>query len=91
MPGTQPPDEAEAEEHWHRTVLHLGTATDTELLDPQLALDDLLFRLFHEDGVRVFEPLSSRPGCTCDEQRVVSVLKPSRWTIWRRCGTRTGR
>ena len=75
MPGSQPTDEETAEEHWHRTVLHLGTATDTELLDPRLALDDLLFRLFHEDGVRVFETLKLSPGCTCDEERVLSVLK----------------
>jgi molecular chaperone Hsp33 len=75
MPGSRPADGETAEDHWRRTVLHLGTATDTELLDPALSLDDLLFRLFHEDGVRVFDPLRLSPGCTCDEERVLSILK----------------
>ena len=39
-------------------MILLGTATDDELLDPTLRPDDLLFRLFHEDGVRVFTPLA---------------------------------
>ena len=34
----------------------------------------LKFRLFHEDGVRVFEALPLNPGCGCDEQRVWAML-----------------
>jgi molecular chaperone Hsp33 len=56
-------------------MILLGTATDEELLDPALEPDDLLFRLFHEDGVRVFEPLALNPGCRCDEQRVWAMLE----------------
>ena len=44
------------QEDWHRAMLLLGTATDAELLAPGLLADDLLFRLFHEEGVRVFRP-----------------------------------
>ena len=75
MPGSQPGDSAEAHDHWRRTLLLLGTATDAELLDPALSLDDLLFRLFHEDGVRVFRPLQLSFGCSCDEERVHTILK----------------
>ena len=64
----------EAEDDWRRAMLLLGTATDEELLDPALRPDDLLFRLFHEDGVRVFEALPLNPGCGCDEQRVWNML-----------------
>ena len=74
-PGSRPEDGEEALDHWRRTSLMLGTATDTELLDPALPLDDLLFRLFHEDGVRVFQPLPLAPGCGCDEDRVRTVLR----------------
>ena len=74
-PGSRPEDGEAAEDHWRRTSLMLGTATDTELLDPALPLDDLLFRLFHEDGVRVFQPLPLAPGCGCDEDRVRTVLR----------------
>ena len=74
-PGTRPGDTPEADEYWERARHLLATASDGELLDPHLSLDDLLFRLFHEDGVRVFEALPLFPGCSCDEERVVNVLK----------------
>jgi molecular chaperone Hsp33 len=75
LPVTDPRRVAEAEENWRRAMILLGTATDEELLDPALEPDDLLFRLFHEDGVRVFEPLALNPGCRCDEQRVWAMLE----------------
>ena len=85
LPVTDPHD---AEEDWRRAMILLGTATDDELLDPALRPDDLLFRLFHEDGVRVFTPLALalaayvRSGSgTC--------WRASHWTIWRACGGRT--
>ena len=74
LPVTDPRRMPEAEEDWRRTMLLLGTASDAELLDPLLRPDDLLFRLFHEDGVRVFTPLALAPGCSCDEQRVWNML-----------------
>lgn len=74
LPVTDPRRLDEAEEDWRRAMILLGTATDDELLDPTLRPDDLLFRLFHEDGVRVFTPLPLNPGCGCDEQRVWNML-----------------
>jgi molecular chaperone Hsp33 len=75
LPNTDPRKEAEADEDWRRAMVLLGSATDEELLDPGLEPDDLLFRLFHEDGVRVFEPLALVPGCGCDEPRVRTMLQ----------------
>ena len=74
LPVTDPRRMPEAEEDWRRAMLLLGTASDAELLDPSLRPDDLLFRLFHEDGVRVFTPLALAPGCSCDEARVWNML-----------------
>jgi molecular chaperone Hsp33 len=74
LPVTDPRRLHDAEEDWRRAMILLGTATDDELLDPTLRPDDLLFRLFHEDGVRVFTPLALNPGCGCDEQRVWNML-----------------
>ncbi|MGE3290370.1 MAG: Hsp33 family molecular chaperone HslO [Geminicoccaceae bacterium] len=74
LPVTDPRRMPEAEEDWRRAMLLLGTASDAELLDPSLRPDDLLFRLFHEDGVRVFTPLALAPGCGCDETRVWNML-----------------
>ena len=75
MPGEGATAAAEREDDWRRTMLLLETLSDKELLDPQLDPDALLFRLFHEDGVRVFESLDLRFGCSCDAERVGNMLK----------------
>jgi molecular chaperone Hsp33 len=65
----------EADDAWHRALLMLGSARDAELLDPALAPNDLLYRLFHEDGVRVWAPQPLGVGCTCSRERVERVLR----------------
>lgn len=64
----------ETEEGWSRTTIFFGTLSDVELLDPELPSADLLYRLYHEDGVRMSppEPLSDR--CSCTEERLLEVL-----------------
>jgi molecular chaperone Hsp33 len=67
---------AEAQDDgWRRSLMLLGTCTDAELIDPNLDSDQLLFRLFHEDGVRVYpaQPLEAR--CRCSRERIENVLK----------------
>jgi len=53
----------------------MSTATPGELVDPELPPRRLLFRLFHEDGVRVFEthPLEAR--CRCSRERISRILR----------------
>ena len=46
-----------------------------ELVDPHLAPERLLLRLFHEEGVRVFQPLDLSFGCRCSRERVEVVLR----------------
>ncbi len=75
MPGEGAVAESEREDDWRRTMLLLDTLSDAELLDPGLGPDTLLYRLFHEDGVRVFDSLDLRFGCSCDEERVRNMLK----------------
>lgn len=65
----------EAEEGWRRSLVLMSSATSRELLDPGLAPNDLLFRLFHEDGVRVTQPQPVRARCRCSRQRVETVLR----------------
>jgi molecular chaperone Hsp33 len=61
-------------EQWNRaSVLMLSVKTE-ELLDPQLTLDQLLFRLFNEDGVRVFDPAHLEKGCRCGRDRLLAVI-----------------
>ena len=63
------------EEGWRRALIMMGSATTAELLDPALGAHDLLYRLFHEDGVRVFRQRPLRSGCRCSHERVVLVLR----------------
>jgi molecular chaperone Hsp33 len=65
----------EADDGWRRSLVLMSSATTAELLDRDLAATDLLFRLFHEDGVRVTAPHALRARCRCSRQRVETVLK----------------
>ena len=76
----QPPLDVEgepgpgSEEGWRRAVILLGSATAAEMLDPRLTPRELLFRLFHEDGVRVYRPRFLEERCRCGRGRVEKVL-----------------
>ena len=65
----------EEEESWNRASILLGTVEDHELLDPALEPQRLLFRLFHEDGVRAFQTSDVEFGCRCSRERMSSVLR----------------
>ncbi|TAL27433.1 MAG: Hsp33 family molecular chaperone HslO [Alphaproteobacteria bacterium] len=62
-------------EDWTRAVMLLSTCTDGEMLSPVLASADVLYRLFHEDGVRVYSPTHVRFKCRCSRPKVVSILR----------------
>jgi len=63
------------DEAWRRAITLLASCTSRELLDESLPIDDLLYRLFHEDGVRVFKGNTPRAQCRCSRERVGSVLR----------------
>jgi molecular chaperone Hsp33 len=62
-------------EAWERTQAFFETIGEDELLDPMLAPATLLWRLFHEDGVRVFEPKPLQAFCRCSQDHIETVLK----------------
>jgi molecular chaperone Hsp33 len=68
-------DAQDAAEDWQRTMLLLATLTSAELADPQLSDERLLYRLFHEEGVRVFEPQDLAVGCRCSRERIDRMLE----------------
>jgi molecular chaperone Hsp33 len=70
-----PSPEDGQEDGWRRALVMMGSATNAELLDPALGPHDLLYRLFHEDGVRVFRQRPLRAGCRCSQERVDMVLR----------------
>jgi molecular chaperone Hsp33 len=60
---------------WAHVAVLAGSVKDEELTDPSLPLDDLVWRLFHdEEEVRTLEPVALRRGCRCDPDYVKSVI-----------------
>lgn len=59
---------------WVEAQALIETVEDHELTDPSIAAERLLYRLFHERGVRVFEPMSLEENCSCSRQRIEEVL-----------------
>jgi len=66
---------ASRSDDWERLSLLLGTVEDLELVDTSLAPETLLWRLFHEDEVRVQPPEPVIFRCDCDAARITLVLK----------------
>lgn len=62
------------EEEWLNAATLLSTTQADELLDPTLPPEDLLYRLFHEGGVRAFEPAPLAFRCGCTREKIVAVL-----------------
>jgi len=62
-------------EAWSRAQMLFETLGEDELVDPTVAPQTLLYRLFHEDGVRMFEPKRLRAYCRCSEDRVLGMLR----------------
>jgi molecular chaperone Hsp33 len=76
LPTGENPVAAEAaDESWRHAMTLLASCTSKELVDPDLPIDDLLYRLFHEDGVRVFKGHTPHAQCRCSKKRVESVLR----------------
>ena len=59
---------------WLRLTSLLETTEEAELLDPELAGEILAYRLFNEDGVRVFEPALLRFSCRCSRERIENII-----------------
>lgn len=62
------------EEAWRKSVILMSSAGQNELLDPDLAPEALLYRLFHEDGVRVYKTQKLTFACRCSRDRVSRIL-----------------
>jgi molecular chaperone Hsp33 len=65
----------DVEDGWRRAMVLMSSATPAELVDPELSPHRLLYRLFHDEGVRVFEthPLEAR--CRCSKERIGRILR----------------
>jgi molecular chaperone Hsp33 len=67
--------EVAEDDAWVEGQSLISTVEDVELIDPDLSGERLLYRLFHERGVRVFKPLPLHAQCSCSREAVAAMLK----------------
>jgi len=63
------------DDDWNRTQILAETVEDHELLDPTLSPERLLYRLFHEEGVRALPRSPIESYCRCSRERVEAFLR----------------
>ena len=69
------PEKAPDEDDWRRLGFILDTLEDIELIDTGLKAEDLLWRLFNEDEIRVHPAERVAFRCDCKTERIASVLR----------------
>jgi molecular chaperone Hsp33 len=60
---------------WSEAKALAATVEDHELVDPALSSERLLYRLFHERGVTVYEAGAVRDMCRCSDDRIRDMLR----------------
>lgn len=68
-PAQQPKDNA-----WQELLALAATVEHTELLDPAVGSERLLYRLFSEHGVRVYDGTRVLDECSCSRDRIRGIL-----------------
>lgn len=67
--------QAVEDDAWVEARSLVGTVEDHELVDPSVSSERLLYRLFHERGVRVFDRQSVHEACRCSRERVMGMIR----------------
>ncbi len=72
LPLAEAVDEDEREEHWQHVLQLVNTIKPEEQLE--LSHNDLLYRLYHQDKVRLFEERAVEHRCSCSRERTANAL-----------------
>jgi molecular chaperone Hsp33 len=72
--GTMPHVVSE-DDAWVEGRSLVETVEDIELIDPEVSSERLLYRLFHERGVRVFRDTAVQARCSCSREGVEDMLR----------------
>ena len=63
------------EDSWKEANLYFSTIRDDELLDPSLSLEKLLYSVYNEMDVVVYDDLPILHKCRCSRERVEQVIE----------------
>ncbi len=79
MPGGQPGSpiltKDESQEAWRTATILLSSLTEGELLDPALAAEQVPYRLFHAEGLQMWEAKALQAQCRCSEDKIAGALR----------------
>lgn len=77
LPGGDgdPVVDAPVDNAWREVQALLATVEPTELIDPTVGAERLLYRLFHEHGVRAFEGVRVADECSCSKDKIRGILE----------------
>ncbi len=72
--GANEDNDFQEDDAWAEAQALMNTIEDVELTDTAVEPERLLYRLFHEHGVRVFDGTKVSDNCSCSEKKVRNVL-----------------
>ena len=64
-----------AGDSWNTALMLAATLSDDEMLDDDLPSEELLYRLFHSEGVAADRPRALAYGCRCSRARLAGILE----------------
>lgn len=67
--------EEERDEEWNTDVIMLASLSDKEMLDNKISAERLLFLIYNEQTITVFDEKPLKFSCRCGEKKILSVLK----------------
>lgn len=63
-----------SENAWQETLMLANTLTADEMLDPNIKVDNLLYRLFNEYDIKIFEALEIINDCSCSQDKISQLV-----------------
>jgi molecular chaperone Hsp33 len=75
VPESYRSQEPGEDDSWVEAKALVDTVEDLELVDPTVSSERLLYRLFHERGVRVFEAQPVHEECRCSHDRIIRMMR----------------
>ncbi|WP_101758853.1 Hsp33 family molecular chaperone HslO [Oceanicoccus sp. KOV_DT_Chl] len=73
LPASHNINPEQRQQQWQHLTQLADTITAAELL--ALPFDQILYRLYHQEQVRIFDPTPLQFKCSCSEQRTLSALR----------------
>lgn len=72
--GIAAADEEISDEDWNRSHILMASCKEEEILSPNLHSADVLYRLFHEEGVRIYPQQPIVHACRCSRAKIEEVI-----------------